>query len=451
MCFIRIYFKITIIKIHINTTNLELRIIIRQKSVTAMKVLIFIVINILAVSAYTIRQLNGITGTVRQIEFDSKQNTYIVAYNSSDDNLYKFDSNNNKILTQTIHFIWKILVNKQDDVFIFSSDSTEEFNLNQISVRRLKAGSNTLELLFKYYSKVSYWDPSYFIDKDDNIFFNTYSGVSILKTNQNIPIAVSGLREFSFNLHAEDGYGNMYLANNKTADDSLVIVRNNSKLELIPSGTIIATGIRFTNGLISWNNGIVFSGYSTSNVSTVTYLEISLKGLVAQQYVNHTVLNGTSSRLFWIGRNFIDSSISHLHYYNQRTGEVVKIDECLNSTAIYKGGQHAVDKSGNFFLASYKTEGDAESQILLLKSTGNTFTKINISLGRYVVSLAVDKDDNLWVLTGDLYIILKNVEYAIKISESQITTSASSQLKIKESTSEVFIAADNGLFICTNE
>lgn len=173
----------------------------------------------------------------KEIKFDSQLNCYAVLFHdkySNNDRLYKFNKKNEIVFNRDFKNIWKILINKEDEVYVFSSDFFDHAQGKQ-SVWRLKPGSDNLDFLFKFDSKGKYKDPSYFVDQDGHVFFNTRSGVAVLKFHENEPVWIVNLEKFVFDDHWEDKDGSIFLKNN----NSVANITKDSKQSLIVLGTIV--------------------------------------------------------------------------------------------------------------------------------------------------------------------------------------------------------------------
>lgn len=227
-----------------------------------------LVINLVAISAFK-RSSDDVTDRVQQIVYDSKSNSYVVIFQGGlfkTDRLYKFNDKHEVIFSKDFYHIWKILINKEDELYIFSSDPLDHAQGRQ-TVRYLKPNSNTWALswtkyniLFKFDSKGKYNDSSYFIDRDGYIFFNSDRGVAVIKPFKKrpfftkIPVWVKNLEEFTYDDCAEDKDGNVYLYNRKSAGNSLAVITQESKR----SSTV-------TGSFISHENDVVNITQSSSN------------------------------------------------------------------------------------------------------------------------------------------------------------------------------------------
>lgn len=221
-----------------------------------MKILLtFTVINLITISA-SIDSSNP-ADRIHQIELDSKSNRYLVVIQDDDSNsdrLYKYNDRSSLLWKIDFYRIWKILINKQDDVYVFSSDILDQEQGKQ-AVWLLKSKSDAFDFLFEFDLKGEYKDPSYFIDRDGYIFFNTNSGVAALQPNKTEPVWIINLEKFSFDQHDEDGHGNVYLTNSK---NSVAIITQESKRSKILSGRIISD--EDNGGRENLNNRVISSG-----------------------------------------------------------------------------------------------------------------------------------------------------------------------------------------------
>lgn len=204
-----------------------------------MKTLVsFVMINfVIFKSAYSIEEKNGKSYQPYQIEFDSNSKRYeLVSRPDCDcDRLYIFLDSKNEILSlKDFYHIWKIMISKKNDVFIFASNATEHNEGKQSLWRLDPKDYRKINYLFTFNWKGKYNDTGYFIDKDGFIYFNTQEGVAALKPNENKKTYIKDLEGFSFDEPYEDEDGNVFLDNNKNGKE--VIISKESK------GSSILTG-----------------------------------------------------------------------------------------------------------------------------------------------------------------------------------------------------------------
>ena len=105
-------------------------------------------------------------------------------------------------------------------------------------------------------------------------------------------------------------------------------------------------------------------------------------------------------------------------------------------------GEYALG-SGTAYFPNYSfLNNDADNpyyQVLSLKSNELKFNQIKIRTIPPILDLAVDKDDNLWVLADHLYVVKNNTEKPIKVSNHDFGDDIWSFLKVKIKTDEIYI------------
>lgn len=211
-----------------------------------MKVLLitFTVISSIILSANTDEIADDFAVRILQFEFDSKLNRYFTVYQGGDsqyDRFYKVINGEDYSIRKDFYHVWKILINLQDEAFLFVSNETEHA-LEKQSVWFLKPDSEYTNRLFNFNGKGKYNDTSYFIDKDNFIYFNTRSGVSAIRPdNITSPVGIVNLDNFVFDQHIEDRHGNVLLVDSTKQENAVAVILRDSKQSKILSGDIQAT------------------------------------------------------------------------------------------------------------------------------------------------------------------------------------------------------------------
>lgn len=225
-------------------------------------------IHIILLNIYAGKSSNENYDSIQQYQFDSKLNSYIVVFQGGDSNfdrLYKYNNQSSLQWKMDFFHIWKVLINKQDDVYLFVSDVLDQA-LGKQTVWLLKTNSNKFDFLFQFDSKGKYNDPSYFIDQDGNIYFNTRSGVAVLRPGNTSPVWVVNLEKFNFDKHEEDADGNVYLRNSELRGNAVAIITKESKQASILTGSIVSIGNNDIRENLN-NGGIVLETLKDKNIA----------------------------------------------------------------------------------------------------------------------------------------------------------------------------------------
>ena len=111
-------------------------------------------------------------------------------------------------------------------------------------------------------------------------------------------------------------------------------------------------------------------------------------------------------------------------------------------------GGYALGKSGIAYFSHYD-EKNAEYQVLSLKPNELKFNKIKIPTTQPILDMAMDKNDNLYVLAKSLYVIKKNSDTPIREVYHYFKNDIFSLIRIKNITDDLYIY-NNGVFYVYN-
>lgn len=428
---------------------------------------ILVIFSTSVVNPLALRKINNIEESVQFIEFDSDSNVYIGSNARQSARIYKLNSVKD-IVTKSepgiLNHIEKILITSSNTAYIFDTTSkragkngSNSKAANHASLHFLGHNSSSLDKVYEFpLSKEQ--SHVYFMDKKENIYFNTATGVAILKPSDHdehgftIPKCINNLEYFSItsdSTYAIDHYGDIYLGGTtkgtKNAPKIAVIysddqrksvltaeIQNvsNSNLHLISAVSTDAGGL---NALIA------FSG-DHARIYKPNYGSFEL---VFGQYLYHfSNFYSTKDRFYFFGRNLFVSGcyLYYGHYdyrkflYNIRAVPHLFGDSCEEA-------KFTSDSAGNIFVAHGK-------EVFSLKNDEVNIKKITFSKGleHGVTASLVDRNDHLWILAGDVYMVSKDTTVAKQMTNSTIATE-SGIMKIHPDTKEIFIGSENGLYV----
>lgn len=222
-------------------------------------------------------------------------------------------------------------------------------------------------------------------------------------------------------------------------------------MELYPTVKILSYAEN-PNSLIFWHNSIIITEHQDSRGSIKVLRNESVDNLLSEYNVWYgnlmdNSLIPTENRLY-VMRLKKSGKIStwNLMYIN-KDFEIAKIKETIPEYITFQNG-HASTKNGVVYFVTYD-EKDGY-YLLSLKPSETTFNKIKIGTDQRVLDIAVDKDDNLWILAKYLLCLKRDTKKPIIMSRSYLFSGGIfSFMKIKKETNEVYIY-DNGFYVWTN-
>lgn len=412
-----------------------------------MKFLLLFINLTVAACFYEKKILKEIIGDVVQIEFDSHSNTYVVSRSfdiNGDDTFYKLDDLNNVILQKGFPELRSLLIDKKDNVYLFVLNSIEDLNTDEDTLLRLE--SNEFRTIFKYDHKESH---HFFADNSDNVFFNVKSGVALFKPNQTDFHMIRKLIGYSFHSQAEDERGSVYLEISDGYERLLAVVTKKGKRNSVPYANIFPNA-GAPSSIAIWRSVIFMVENEKSNTLNMikndiggSYPDLKKKSdlLLFEKDVGYKMLSSTENRFFLLADRKYSVNNRIIYFINDRF-DVVKMKDVISPEILKHAPRgYAFGKNGTAFF-SYR------DSIICLKSEGTNFEKIKVPTNDYIFQLEMDEDDNLYILSNDLYVMRRETNTPVRLAKS--SADKSSTFKIKKRTNEIYISALNQFTVLTD-
>lgn len=390
-------------------------------------------------------------GEIKQIEFDSNSNVYVVTnsnlISNSSSKFYKLDSTRNITLEISLQNIGDIFVTKADNVYIF--DKLDSYPIESLYLLK----PNAEEIIKIYDMRVDL--PAHFKDEKDNIFFNTHFGVALLTHDETVPTAVVNLENFNIfdkSTCAVDYSGNIYLGGRHLRLEGLSFLATISDYQIentAPSAEIFDTPnpnlqvLSYVGADFKKNVHVGFSGDQARIYRSYSYGFSDVE--LAQYQHDYTSFHPTENRFYFFSTNLFNGEC-HLNFlYQEDIFSQLKFTQIAQNLPynVCTQSQIVSDSNGNLFFKNV-------TQVLYVKNNETEIKEISFSgeAGLEVSSIAVDQNDDLWIVKGSVNVVRKDSTVA-EVLSSIFTLESSSVLKINERTNEVFIGDANGLFIYT--
>lgn len=392
------------------------------------------------VQCYRMKKIEGVVGSVVQIEFDAHSNSFVITESNSSYVFYKLDNKNNIILTKELSGWSYLITNKRNDVYIFAQDDQSNLEL----IWFVKAKSESVKLLF-IYQRSGCGDTINFIDKDDIIYINHFNGVAFFRSGKHIPLTVTNLEKYRFCHHGEDEEGNVYLAPwyygavfviPKEAKKSPVLYAN-----ILPGFANIGID-KFTKG---YQNNVFALFNNDELTANVKRLMKNSTELLFSKYGTGSFNFYATKKRYFLSNNDIFHTTSCL-YILTPDKQIEKIEDEIAGYLSFKQAQ--TDSEGNVFFPFLNLMGEAaEGGIALIKHDKLKIKRISVPSKKKIDSLAIDDDDNVWILARELYLLSKGSDDMKKVSD--FFADNVSEMKSKETSKEIFIGGNDGLHVFT--
>lgn len=358
---------------------------------------IFIAILVTIVSCLrTVSKIDGIFGAVKLHEFDPCFNSYVLTFNSTPcpctSHVYKLDEDYNVLYEWELNKTIKtITVTGRGDVYVTTADPAD--------VLILRSNESEFDHLYPYYGK---WDEKgIFLDDDDNFYHNTLEGVVLLRYNSRKPVLIKNLEGAEIkNDHAIDCLGNIYMV---TTDERIVMIPTEERNKTVPTAKFrddITEKQRIFHRIQTDEHNNIYFVFSTGvkklTNGTLTKVIDDLP----------TDFCSTDDRIF-----VSDMSETNFSTYYKTFGD----DVMMHSL---DGFEYPVDfvrcdNSGNVYFGINTVKH--KNEIYILKKGESEITKMNFPGTSFIYSMILDLDDNLVVVSHDVYYFQNGTIDAVKI------------------------------------
>lgn len=395
-----------------------------------------------AVNACRIQKINS--KPVQQIEFDDKSNTYVISVSDSKPMMSLLNSENKVSLKTPSEVPGKSYITTHgvgSDIYVFFEFDPEPLTASFYRYNDQNSASNS-------YNKSTCGDTKNFIDGDNYAFINTANGVSLIspKSAFLIIVPVKNLENFTFCHHTVDGEGNVYLASNEV--NSLFVITKEGKYSPEPfAKKVTDSSNKPISKLVKAYDNYALAVYNTEN-SMAELRELTIDETkptftrIQSQHFGHILGTGKAFSFTTVDQNNItvvhtakkdnvfSISLSDVHFDRKR--EINVLDSENNAFFAYDGG-----------LLFIKPDPGLPYNPMKMEMPNN----------ETIDALAVDKNDRIWILAKNLYVYSREMNCVTLASNLTFAGigDAFPILKVKETTQEIFIGANDGLYVCTNE
>lgn len=418
--------------------------------------LTLIIVVLSVISASKLMRIPNVEGPVTRMEFDSKSNTYIVTRtNANTTILYQLNPENEVVKLKTFIYILKIIINSEDDLFIFEGDNNDGYPWT-VSIWKLPNSSTEISLIYKYPVQNLDYLPSrsvIFIDNGDNISFNTAFGVEILKRHETLPKAIDNLDNIY--IVDEHNYQLIYRSSKIIIAGSAINKRPSSVAVLMSYDTNqdIPSAVKIENPNSNLDSPTSIEKDSTDGIYFVyggnqakLYRSRYLDGgsdtffelLLSYHSYYYSNFYATEERFYLTARD-TGRDRCYLFYgpSNQRPYLIDKaLDACMCTNGLF-----ASDSLGTLYLAANRTFYSIKKYEKL--------PKMFPCFDNNITSLIVDGNDNVLLIAGSLFMLPKDSTEFVMVSDSKIAK-RTSILKIKDKSNEILIGTDKGLYVYFN-
>ena len=162
-----------------------------------MKFLLFLcfLVNLTFVGSERLHELHQIEGRVTDVFFTSISTTYIEATIDTDFGnhvFYKLNPENGLKYIEDINGTFSSFLGVNDNFYSFEHETIGKTNvfIGKGTFGRLKPDSDDFEYLFRFDCPEDPADYKNFVDRSDNVIFNTKAGVSFWKPGLRLPVLI---------------------------------------------------------------------------------------------------------------------------------------------------------------------------------------------------------------------------------------------------------------------
>jgi len=393
-----------------------------------MKLAFFYFLNffVLAVTAASVGKLNGVSGSVKYIEFDLNSDAFIVSASKFGDRLYKLDYQNQVVFTKDFVSIVYLKFNSKNDVYIF--DQVDE---KTRMVWVLNSNSFEISNLFNYTTAPDFVA---FFDHEDNLFLDMFTGIGVLPNGENTVKTIPRLNfHLGNNTYDVNTNGNIFLGHSMLEKSEI------KSADPIPYffnidryGTVLSAKLLNDNlyGCALSSTGITIFKFKDDN-------DFFIHRSVIDRAVFYCDLYVSNNRIFAIysenGTCYVQEINSEGHLVDTGIQELVADNTCN----FYRTS----DKYGTVYFG----RSDYGSSIHYIKINDGT-KHINIPNSIYIFGLVTSDSGSLWILSQDLYLVPFGQTEAVKIKGLPYLKK-SWPFKAKPGSNDVFIGSDNGVYI----
>lgn len=412
-----------------------------------------------AVRPFEFKQIDGIND-VKFIEFDADSNIYIGCNRNSDASFYKLNSEKEIIVSDEHSFtrIKKILVTSLNNAYIFGEAKSSSTG----SLFFLGHNSSSIDLIFKLNLEPSQ-QSVYFKDAEDNIFFNSYFGVSFLKTRDleqpglTAPKSINNLGYFTItsdSTYAIDKYGNIYLGGK-------IIVGNVLRVAYIPShekqkSMLTAQILNISNDYIDSISAVSLDANGENSLIAVrgpmSKIYKASSGNIEPvhgEYLHHYgSFHSAKDRFIFFGRDLYtgDCFLNYGHYDYRTSSYVISViaNETFNSDfdcVNLDSSHYSSDNAGNIYFSG-------KDKVFVLRNNETEVRRIYFSsvLNSGINAIVADNNDNLWIVATGLYVVRKDTLEATQVTNFAFYGNDRGPMKVHPFTQELFIGT-SGLFV----
>lgn len=392
-----------------------------------------------AIRGWKIRKVSS--EPVKEIVLDGVSDAYVVSItNDSRSALRKFHG-----IDQD--FLWSHEMIMPGNLYVVTHE--ESFEVSEFHEYRMCDGScrssfhescDILPCFPRPYKKSTCGGTKNFMDKEGYVFVNTDDGVSKMAPDGRHLNPIENLQNYTFYHHAEDGKGNVYLASNEV--DSLFVITKSGKLFKSQAKKIPDSSNKIISKLVKGYGNNVMAVYNSENspaeIRNVTINKTKeIFSRLQNRHYGHFL--STKKTTFFTGVSMKNVTEFHIEKEGFRFSIELKDVHFDREIAV------ADSKDNAFFVY--------DGGLLFVRALGSDIQKLEIPNKEPIDSLAVDNNDNVWILAKNLYVFSRHNHSITQVSNLTFAgvEDAFPILKATEGTQEIYIGASSGLYICSNK
>lgn len=389
-------------------------------------------------SAATVTKVEGIEGSVQFIESASNDIAYIVTENDNKtQSLYCLYSNNSvRLITDSLNYTLGLMLNSKNEPYAF------DVNENS-SIRIWKWNPASLELSnpYTYFRSSPLYKPAFgsFFDNNDNLFFNSETGISILRYNENEPVNITRLDGCGMQnpyTHAVHQDGTVYMGIWTSKEYKIVRILKEEIDNPDPYPEFInnmidpeLTGLSY----MTMFNGNLFI---ETNKWLLRFIDDSFYEVRNTKLSGATSLHVSGDRLFFQTRT--DSC--YASYVNADFEVNEYLDMGFTGTCLY---YQTFDSEGDSFIGVAMG-----SEIHSLKHNESLWDIITVPNGLTVYGITASENGDVWLLAYNLYVVPRGSKTAIRVPDSpHVYVAQERPMKARKNTNQVIVGSDRGVYI----
>lgn len=393
--------------------------------------------------AATVTKVEGIDGRIQFIESASNRISYVVTQtdNWNWQSLYCLFSNDSVSLVENhLYSVLAIILNGRNELYAFDVNDNSKIN-----IWKWNYTSSVFSNMYTYN-----WDDDRafgsFFDNDDNLYFNSETGISILKYNDPYgePVNITRLNGYAIKnayTHAVDQDGTVYIGVYDTSGKHAFVRILKEEIDRPdPYPDFIDNAIQ--PDLEGLSHMTTFSG----NVIVETESELlrfaddSFFRIVTSFRNGNDALYSFDDVLYF-QRAPYPAPFGKQCYaaYVDPNYEVHDIEDMTEDCNYYQ----TYDSEGNTYVGR-----KMDSKIYYFNRNETEKRELEVPNALTVFGMTASENGDVWLLAYNMYVVPRGSTAAIKIPDSpHIHVTRERPMKARKNTNQVLVGTDAGLFV----